>query len=780
MASHSSVSSVPVEENDSFDLNNILSRYLSHWYWFVLSVLTFLLIGFIYILFQPPMYEIKGKLLIRDNAKANTGNAPTAASLNGFDLFSSGKVLDNEIELLKSSTFLERTIKDLHLETNVLFKENLNKVDLYANSPLRVNLVKPKASAFEDYIELTPVSATDFSIDGKTYHFNTLVSTPYGSFIFTQGKSLNKYIGKTLLLQVNDIEDLIDYYNGSLSVEQASSQGSILVLSLKDAVPQRGKDFITKLIDVYNINSIDDKNRITSVSLRFIEERIDSIARELTGVEKNVEQYKSSNNITDISNQSRIYLESQRENDATLNRVLIQLNVIQDLENYLQGKQNTGLPSTLNLDDPTLNGLVRQLSETLNNRQSLLRTIPEGNPIIQSIDDQISLLKKSVYAGVQNIKSGLLITRNRLQTKGNQFESVMQKVPAKERGLIDVMRQQDIKNNLFIYLLEKREETSLALASNISSSHVVDTPRSGKHPVSPKKTISYLVFLFLGLIFPVVVLFIKDVLNYRITARRDIERITSVPVIAEISYSRDKTALPVTERPRSIVAEQIRSLRTNLSAESGNIAPKTILFTSSVSGEGKSFVSLNIGASLAATGKKVLIIELDMRKPKLHTNLNIENRLGLSDFITGELNRETIIQPVVQQPGYFIITCGTIPPNPAELLISNKLDLLIDQLRMDFDHILFDAPPIGLVTDAQILERFAEATMFIVRDKYTLKKDVQIINRFFVRRKFKNMSIIFNAIAAEGERYNGGYGYYEEPTEERSWYKRVFQNKAFK
>jgi capsular exopolysaccharide synthesis family protein len=540
---------------------------------------------------------------------------------------------------------------------------------------------------------------------------------------------------------------------------------------LKDAVPQRGRDFINKLIDVYNINSIKDKNQVTSASLKFIEGRLDSIASDLSGVEKKVEQYRSSNNIADISSQSRIYLENQQQNDQTLNKTLIQLNVLQSLESYLNGKNDNGLPSTLGLDDATLNGLVRQLSDILTRKESLLRTIPEDNPIIQSLNDQIVSLKKSIYADVENIKSGLEITRNRLQAKSNQFQSAIQTVPVKERGLIDVMRQQDIKNNLFIYLLEKREETSLALASNISSSRVVDRPRSSKHPVSPKKSVIYLVFAFLGLILPAVVLFIRDVLNNKVASRNEIERITTVPVIAEISYSKDRTILTPIERPRSVVAEQIRALRTNLGIINGSTPAKTILFTSSISGEGKSFISLNIGSSLASIGKKVLIMELDLRKPRLHSNLDIHSQPGLSDYLTDNIDYKSIMQPVKQQPGYYIITSGTLPDNPAELLNSGKLDTLLEILKQEFDNIILDAPPVGLVTDAQILERFADSTMFIVRYKYSLKSDVQNINRFFVDNKFKNMNIIFNAVGIEAGSYRTGYGYYDDVSNGKPWYK---------
>jgi len=774
MSLKSPSSRIPVEENESFDLSAVLNKYIYNWYWFVSSIILFLVLGFFYISFQTPVYLIEGKLLIKDNVKESNSVNSQANSLDGFDLFSSNKVLDNEIALLKSNTFLEKTIKDLNLQVNVLYKKNIGKVDLYGDSVIKVYAVNPTPEAYLDYIKLYPISATTFKIDGKTYPFNQLIYTRYGAFAINSQDSISRYIGKTLLLKVNDVNDLVDAYNANLTIDQASSQGTVLLIDLKDQVPQRGKDFINKLIEVYNVSSIRDKNAVTSNSLKFIEGRIDSISSELSGVEKQVQQYKSTNDITDISSQSRIYLENQQQNDNDLSKILIQLNVIQGLEDYLNGKQGS-LPSTLGLDDPTLNGLVTQLSSALNNKESLLRTIPESNPIIGSLNDQISSLKKSIYADVENIKSGLIITRNHLQAKSNQFESAIQTVPTKERGLLDVMRQQDIKNNLFTFLLEKREETQLALASNLSNSQVVDMPRSSKHPVSPKKTVIYAIFLILGLAFPATVFFILDVLNNKIKSRMDIEKITRIPIIAEIAYSKETTVLAPVERPRSIIAEHIRALRTNLTSINGT-SPKTILFTSTISGEGKSFISLNVGSSLASIGKKVLIIELDMRKPRLHVNLNIKNQPGLSDYLNGNIDYKSIIQPVMQQPNYFIITCGTIPPDPAELLHNPNLITLMDILKKEYDHVILDAPPVGLVTDAQILEKFADATMFIVRYKYSFKTHIQMINRLFTEKKFRNMSIILNSVdmQAQGYGYKNGYGYYENASAV-AWYKSVLK-----
>ncbi|WP_374166334.1 GumC family protein [Arcticibacter sp. MXS-1] len=767
-----------LEENDEFDLRGLIYKYVHHWRWFLFSILFFLALGFIYIQFQKPSYRIEGKLLIKNNDKA--GAADAASKLNDLDLFSSDKVIDNEIEIIKTKSLLERTVKNLNLQVNLYAKDGLRYIDLYGKAPIKVEMVKENAETFADYIEIEVVSASQVRIDKKAYPYNKIVSTPYGSFVIRPDTRLSQYTGATVYLKVNDLEGAIQQYSDNLKVEAGSGKSSVLSLSISDEVPQRGKDFINNLIEGYNLDAIDDKNRLTATSLKFIEDRLNVIASELSGVERNVEAYKSSNQITDISSQSKLFLESLQQNDLELNKVLIQLNVLEQIEKYVSnGEGGAKLPSTMGLEDPTLLGQVKQLSEALNRRESLLSTIPETNPIIQSIDAQVESLKKSIFAGVQNIKSALTITRDRLKSKSSQFETVIRRVPTKERGLLDIMRQQEIKNNLFIYLLEKREETALVLASNVADTRVIDAPRSGRFPESPKKKVIYIVFFALGIFLPILIIFLRDLMGYKVSTRAEIEKLTNAPILADVAYSADRTVLSTIEKPRSIISEQIRALRTNLRFTSGGKDRQTILFTSNISGEGKSFISLNLGSSLVASGKKVVILELDLRKPKLHLNLGMDNSLGLSNYLIGQAPYDQIVKEIPQQKGYYIITSGPLPPNPAELLTKPSLRSLIERLKDEFDYVLLDAPPVGLVTDAQIIADLADSTIFIVRHNYSEKRGLQYIERLYKDRKFNNLNLVFNAVdmkTSHGYGYSSGegYGYYADSKRNKSWIRRIF------
>jgi capsular exopolysaccharide synthesis family protein len=424
----------------------------------------------------------------------------------------------------------------------------------------------------------------------------------------------------------------------------------------------------------------------------------------------------------------------------------------------------------LGVDDPTLVKMVGDLGEAEQRRLSMLQTITETNPLVTALDDQINALKNGINSSIKNFKQGLEITKNQLRQRNSQFESSISRVPSQERGLLDVMRQQHLQDTLYMYLLQKREEVGMKLASGVPDSRTIDKVRSSRVPVKPIKSIIYLLFFIVGFVIPIAIIYVRDLLNFRISRRYDIEKITPTPIIAEVSQSNDPGSLLVSSKPRSMVAEQIRALRTNLQFVIPKENQKVILFTSSMSGEGKSFISLNLGASVAMSGKKVVILELDLRKPKLHSGLAISNTNGLSNYLIGQAGIGEILKPVEQQKNYYIITSGPIPPNPAELLVNGQIEILIEELKKQFDYIVLDAPPVGLVTDAQILGRFADVTFFIVRHGYTAKNQIYAIDNLYRTRKFNNLNIIINSVElARTYGYGYGYGgYYSEDDDETS------------
>ncbi|MFA5851080.1 MAG: polysaccharide biosynthesis tyrosine autokinase [Spirochaetales bacterium] len=748
-------------ENDSYEpsFREVFFKYIRHWKWFLLSLIISIGLSYLYIRLSTPQYKLETDLLIKDN-KGNLGG--TSDLLKDLDLFSSDKIIDNEIQILKSNTILEKVVKGLNLQTSYYSTKGVRLHEVYENLPLKVQLFN--AGSGFDYTKkyvIRLLNKNEVAINGKKYPVNKPILLDLGTVLVTTSNELKIVPDEDFQIKFDDIRDVIDRYSNKINISPVSKQGTVLIITLEDAIPQKGKDILNRLVFEYNKAAIDDKNQVTSTTLAFITDRLNKLQEELGTAEKKVENYKSGNQITDISSQSQIFLQSVKDNDTELNKVNIQLNVIKSIEKYISSSAEgqTQLPSMLGIDDPTLLALVSQLGEAELKKQSYLQTIPENNPIVTSVNDQIRALKSTINQSVQNLKNSLIGTKSLLTKTNSSFQSIISQVPAKERGLIDVMRQQEIKNNLFTYLLQKREESEISLASTAADSRIIDEARSTKQPVKPVKQLTFITFMLFGIIIPAVIIYFQDLLNFKISKRSDIERVTKVPILAEISHSDDSSPLLVASKPRSMVAEQLRALRTNLNFVIPNKEDKVILFTSSISGEGKSFISLNLGASLALSGKKVVILELDLRKPKLHAGLEIDNTKGLSNYLIGQVTEDEILKSIEQQENYYIITSGPIPPNPAELLVNGKIEVLIEKLKSQFDYIILDAPPVGLVTDAQILSEFANTTLFIVRHNYTAKANIVAIDNLFRSKKFKNLNILINSIEVQGGGYGYGYGY---------------------
>lgn len=748
------------EEQSDFNLKELFYDYLAYWKWFLLSIVIALLLAFVFLKLQTPIYNIEGSILIKDDNKSVGGEDDMMKQL---DIFSSTKVVDNEIEILKSFELMKKVVSDLHLNITYSYRGNFRNIELYKNSPIALQILKANELIYKKPLKLNLLNNETAELNGTKIPLNKEVNTEYGLLKLTlTNKSSNL---KSININISPVDMVVEDLMNRLKIEASSKMSSVLLMNIEDSVPQKGQDILNKLIEAYNQAGLEDKNKVASNTLVFINERLKLIAGELSEVEKNVQDFKSREGITDISEDSKLFLENVQQNDTQLNQVKIQQSVLQSMEQYVRNSNNNSgtVPSTLGVEDPTLLGLIESLSKLEGQRQSTAKLVKPGNPIMQALDDQANALKRDIFSNIQNIKKSLSITRQKLESQNNNMKGIIKTIPHKERALVDITRQQVIKNNLYTYLLQKREETALSYASAVSDSRIVDSARSTSKPIQPVKPKIYLLFALLGIGLPIGVISIKDLLNDKIKSRKDIEKATKMPILAEISQTKESTELTLNPQGRTAVAEQIRALRTNLSFLSPGKKLQTIMFTSSLSGEGKSFISLNLGGSLAMMGKKTLILELDLRKPKLHTALNIDNSNGLSNYLIGQADLEKIVRPIPGQENYYIISSGPIPPNPVELIISSRMEELFTALKAEFDYIIIDAPPVGIVTDAQVLEQYADATIYVFRHDYTPKERLKYVDTLYREKKFKSMNAVFNGIK-EGSRYgySNGYGYYEE------------------
>ncbi|MXV52129.1 polysaccharide biosynthesis tyrosine autokinase [Pedobacter sp. HMF7647] len=749
------------EPQNEFNFKELISKYLAYWKWFVISILLALVLAFVYLKLQTPLYNVQSSILIKDQDKG-VGEDDLMKEL---DIFSSNKIVDNEIVILKSYTLMEKVVNNLNLQASYFSKEGLTKTELYKNSPVYVHILKDNGETYKKPLQIKIVDRQTVELNDAKVPLNTPVKTSFGTFrIELSGKSPDV---KEVEAVLRKTEWVVENYIHNLTVETSSKMSSVLLLNLQDAVPARGVDILNKLVDAYNNAGLADKNKVAANTLVFVDERLKLISQELTSVEKNVQNFKSSEGITDISTESQLFLQNVQQNDQQLSQVKIQQGVLNSIERYVSstGDNSGTVPATLGVSDPTLLSLIETLTKLQTQRQSTIRIIKPDNPIVQSLDDQIRSIKANIYDNIQTLKKNIEITRDQLETQNRGIESTIRTIPVKERTLVDISRQQAIKNDLYTYLLKKREETALSYASAVYDSRTVDKARSSVLPVKPVKKNIFLLFAVVGLIVPFGVVYGRDLMNDRVRNRREIEKFTSAPIIGEIAETDNKEALVVSKLGRTAIAEQIRALRTNLAFLSPGKGIQSILFTSSMSGEGKSFVSLNLGASLAMTGKRTVILEMDLRKPKLHVALKMPNIKGISNFLIGQETIDNVITAVPEQENFYIITSGPIPPNPAELLISPKLKELFEDLKSRFDYIIIDAPPVGVVTDSQIIEDFADTTLYIIRHDYTPRERLQFVDLIHKQKKFKNLNLVFNGIK-QGSKYGYGYhhdyGYYEQ------------------
>jgi capsular exopolysaccharide synthesis family protein len=751
----------PVEE--SVDFKKTIFKYLAYWKWFLCSFLLFVLLGGIYLFLATPQYRVQASILIKDDKKMGSGAGAGISMLEELDLFSSKKVVENEIEILRSYTLMEEVVKDLNLQVSYTVRDGLRKKELYDNSPVKIEVISPTEILYEEPL-LLQFEGDRLLINEALYPKNALVIESFGNIRTAVNDSLLPlWKEKTIEVTIRPREAIIEDLRENLTVETSAKGTSVINLSLLSSVPQRGQDILNHLITVYNNAAIVDKNNLAGITLSFIEGRLDLLSIDLQDAEQKVEEYKSAQGITDISTEAELFLKAVQQNDIELNKVNIQLDVLQHIESYVLSNESNGgtggtTLATLGLsNDPTLLALIAPLIEAESERVKALHTMKPANPMMQALNDQINALKRNIIDNVQTLRRSLEITQQNLKTENRRLEIMIQSVPKKERELVDLTRQKEIKNQLYIYLLSKREETAISYASTVSDSRLIDAARSTLRPVSPKKSVVLLVFGLMGLLLPAVVMWVLDWFDNKISSKDEIEKNIKSPIIGEISFITQATKILSMSQSRSKYAEQIRTLRTNLEFMQAGGGIKVVLITSSVSGEGKSFLTANLGAALAALDKKVIVLGFDLRKPGLHKVFGINNEEGLSNCLVGQTGLSQIIRKTGIE-NMDIITCGHIPPNPQELLQGAILPQLFEELKTQYDYIIVDTPPVSLVSDAIILDRYADVTVYVIRQNYTPKDRIKFINDLSETKKLKNFGVVVNGIREE--KWHGYYHYY--------------------
>lgn len=766
-------------EEEKVDFQEIVFKYFTYWKWFVISIVLCLAFAFLYLKRSAPVYSITSSIMIRDDKKG--GGTNELAMFENLGLMPGGNNVDNEVEILKSTNLVKSVVKNLKLNTQYLTRRGLRMVELYTESPILVSMSQETLDTLQSTIVLNVVRLKQGPVTVEGEIRSKRLENPEFSFYFDKLPAVfeTKVGVITITERPGDKEPLYDknikvlisnpvrtakVYLKNMDVAPTSKTTSVINFSLKEANIRRGEDFLNNLVEAYNRETMEDKNRVAQNTAAFIDVRLDKLNVELGSTERDLESYKRREGITDLKSDAEIFLKENSEYQKQRVEVETQLRMVNYLEQYMK-KEGVGklVPANVGITDPTLLALGQTYNNQLLERDRLLRTSSESNPAVQKISSTTNLLYENILSSINSVYAGLLISKKDLEYQAQKYDSRISNVPTQEREYTERARQQQIKAQLFLLLLQKREENSLALAVTANSAKIIDDALAMSKPISPNKMMIGLIALVLGIALPIGVIFLIDVFNFRLRSRQELEKLTNITILGEIPLGdTSKGVTVVKENKNDMMAEAFRAVRTNLQFVIGAAEHKVIMSTSSMPSEGKTFISINLAMSLALTNKKVLLLGLDVRKPMLANNIEgLDAKRGASNFLAGLTDDlASLIQPSGLNENLSVMTSGPIPPNPAELLISNRLEKLFEYAKANYDYIIVDCAPVGLVTDSLIMARMADTTIYVTRANRTIKRHVDWINEINKSKKLPLVSIVFNGVDNQKSGYGyGGYGY---------------------
>ena len=738
-------------------MGQIWSKYSPYWPLF----LFFLVMGGIaarfYLKYQIPVYESTATILIKDEKKGEDDSR----IIESLNLLSTKKIIENEIEVLKSKGLMMQVVKMLRLYAPISEKGKVKAISAYASCPVSIEVSNPDSLVeTEDPVLFTYDSAArNVIIQNKQYSLSQWVTTPYGTLKFVPQNGTSK--GPFYFSLINP-KALAFSLVSSLDVSAPNKLASVINITLRDEIPKRAEDILNELITVYDNAALSEKNKLADNTLNFLDERLGIVSHDLDSIEQKLKQYKSSTGTVDIGSQGTLFLQNVSANDQKLGEVNNQLNTLDIVENYVKSKDISGsIPSTVGTSDPTLPQLLNKLYEDQLQYEKLKRTMGDNNPAVLNQKAEIERIKPGILQNIQSQRENLQSSKNNLNATNNRYSSYLESIPQKERDIVEITREHNIKSSNYNFLLQKQEETKLSLLSSISPSSIIDKAQTSLAPVSPKPKLIYAGALLLAFVLAFGLVTINEMFKRTILYRKEIESYTSIPVVGEIIYEKSKDPLVIGNGKRTFIAEQFRNLRTTLPYIGLNGERKKLQVTSTVSGEGKSFIVANLGIGLALAGKKVVVLEFDLSDPTLCDKLNVtEIDKGLTDYLTGDTKPEEIVKPTTVHENLFVVAAGWLPENPSELIMSEKVPKLFDYLSGIFDYIIIDTAPVGLLSDAYVLSNYCDATLYVVRHKHTRKVSIQRLDANNKINALKNMAIVFNGIKSRGFGGNGyGYGY---------------------
>lgn len=770
---------------ESFSLRDTIATYTRQWVWFAISCLICIALAFVYLRYTTPLYGAYAKIMLVDDKNSST---PASALLKDLELLSEAesKKVEDEIQVMKSRKLMENVVERLKLNIQFFTEGRVHDLEIFPSPPIKVNFIESdsiiKASKFAFNIKILSETSFEYSIDekerSKKYYFGENIPTLLGDIVIIPAiKNIENNAGQTIKVMIHPVKKVAELYKERVSILPVEPLSKVIVISLEDANKLKAQQIINTLIDEYNTNSIEQKNAESKATADFINERIDLIATDLANVDSNAERFKTGNRLTDITSEADIYLNTGSDNEQELIRNSTDLSMVNYMNNYLKGQDSfEPIPSNIGLSDPSISNISAKYNDLILQRNQLLKSSNEQNPIIVNLDQQINGLRQSMQQSLSNLRSTLSIRVNNLKQQAARINSRISSVPGQARQLRDIERQQQIKESLYLYLLEKREEATISLTATSPNAKIIDAAYSPNDaPISPKKKVIFMAALVAGLAFPFSIIYLKQLLDNKVHNKEGLSKLfKNIPILGEIPKVKGKKKAMVIERnDRSILSESFRIVRTNLdylmrSRNKNDDSNNNVIFiTSTINGEGKTFISTNIALTLANSDKKVLLIGADIRNPRVHEYIETEPRdIGLTDYLYDKrVSRKNIVESIdVEGNTIDIIYSGKTPPNPAELLMSDRLKELLEDTSHLYDFVIVDTAPCMLVTDTLLFSQYADHTVYVTRANYTDKKLLNFPAELFVDKKLNGMMFIVNDVKASNFGYGAkyGYGYYTE------------------
>tara|TARA_R110002073_G_scaffold322276_2_gene498844 strand:+ start:27526 stop:29901 length:2376 start_codon:yes stop_codon:yes gene_type:complete len=779
-------------EGETLNIRAEIEKYLRYWKWFVLGIVISVGLSILYLRYTTPQYNASASILIKDNKKS--GLSAELETFKDLGIVGGGSTnnTDNEIEIMKSRKVIGNVVDSLHLDVSYFVSGRVIESELYKKiSPIRIEFLE-KDSIFNQKDTLFNVKISDpinFSLANEeginisSHVFGEIISSKLGVFKILRNNNLkNEY--ENIIVKTVPRYRVVDNYRNKISISPVNKNSSVLILSLQDAVRDKAEDILDELVKQYNLDAINDKNQVSKKTKEFIDTRLEKVKDDLFIIDKAVKDFKDDRNFTGLPAEVQLVLESLKETNQSIIEANTNLSLAKWIEEKLKSEstQYDILPPNLGFESISVTTLIINYNELILQRNLTKKDAGIKNPILLQLEDQIVNTRSSLLGSLSNISRSLELQLSELRKEEIIVLSKVKSIPANERGFIDIARQQEIISGLYQYLLKKKEETDISLAVTVPNAKIIDIAYSSKIPVSPKRRIIYFIALLVGILIPFVFIYIIDLLDTKVHNKQDVESQLSVPFLGDIPKSESKEKIIIGNDTRSSSAEAFRLIRTNLDfmLASNRKQSKSIFVTSSTSGEGKSFISINIAATLALSGKKVLLMGMDLRAPKVTEYLGIPDRKGITNYITDEdMTLDELIFTIPQVKGLDIMSSGVIPPNPAELLMTKRVENLFTIVKQEYDIVIVDTAPVNLVTDTLLIGKHADMFMYVIRANYLDKRLLAVPQELYNEKKLPNMAIVLNDTDPKrsyGYGYGGyGYGYV---VVKKPWYKKVFNRNS--